>query len=126
MTTFAFHKIEEIQCTKIVFRKLSRNGKCFLNQFEDEIKDNSQYYSEFKTLLSYLEYYSTGAKLPVVKYKELSVKKHKLFEFRSKNLRLYGIPASNGRVIIMCGYKKNQDKDLNRLEALLKELINFL
>lgn len=125
MPKFAFINLDTIQGTKIIFRKLSRNGVCFLDEFEDEIKTNPQYYSEYKTLLSYLEYYANGNKLPVTKFREIKGNKYKQSEFKSKNLRIYTISVDDGKIIIMGGYKKSQSKDLNQLDHISKELKEY-
>jgi hypothetical protein len=125
MPNFAFLKIEAIRCSKINFRKLSRNGVCLLDEFEKEIKDNPQYTSEFKTLLAYIELYSSGLVLPERKFREIKSAKYKQYEFKSKNLRIYAVSGEGSKIIVTGGYKKNQKKDINQLKSISKELNQY-
>lgn len=122
MPTFAFRNIESIRCTIVTFKKLVRNGKCFLDEFEEEIKDNPKYKSEYKTILSYIELYSNSALLPKSKFREIKGKKPKQYEFKSKNLRIYAVQVENEKIIVIGGYKNTQTKDFNRLDVISKEL----
>lgn len=125
MINFAFLKIEAIHCSRITFKKLSRNGICLLDEFENEIKNNSQYASEFKNILAYIELYSSGYILPKSKFREIKDAKYKQFEFKSKNLRVYAVSGEESKIIVMGGYKSSQSKDINKLKSILKELKGY-
>ena len=56
MSEFVLKEIEAIKGSKYDFYKLEINGECSLDEFENEISSNKQYYSEFVTLISYAQH----------------------------------------------------------------------
>lgn len=74
-----------------------------------------------------MEMVSNGAKLPNTKFKMLKLsKKDKnagaIFEFKSKHLRLYGVADKTGRLILFCGYKNDQEKDILAVIAIVHQI----
>ena len=104
MRTFATQIIEAVK-GKQIFEKLIVNGLCLLDEFEEEIKVNPQYTSEFKTILSYMDFVANGASLPNTKFREIKGDhiKIKRYEFKSKHLRIYAFNQSGGKIVVIGG-----------------------
>jgi hypothetical protein len=128
MKKFTLHKIDEEEPDWCVgFYKLSINGKCPFDTFHLEVGNRKQYLEELNSIYLYIDYVSRGEKVPDSKFKELKRdKKDKIkdYEFRSRNLRVYVIKDSLGKVIVLGGYKSNQTSDLKRLRRIKKEYLN--
>ncbi|MDD2474991.1 MAG: hypothetical protein PHI32_03660 [Dysgonamonadaceae bacterium] len=91
MSKFVLKEIEAIKGSKYDFYKLEIDGVCSLDDFENDVCLNKQYYSEFKTLISYAQYFADGGRLPNNKLNsiQLNIKDVISFEFKSKHLRIY-------------------------------------
>lgn len=103
------------------------DGAGQLDNFEKDLNDTT-YQSEFKTLLAYMEYLGNNGSLPKTKFRDVTPKGEKVkeYEFKSKHLRIYTIQKTNGKIIILGGYKNNQDKDFPRFRSLKKQLLASL
>ena len=128
MRKFATVEMKEVKGSMQTFEKLYVDTICFIDEFEKEIKDNPQYSSEYKTILSYMNFFANGQILPETKFRVLKGGKGdiKRFECKSKNLRIYAIANSGGKLVIMGGFKKNQKRDINKLNAIAKDYINYI
>ena len=128
MRKFATVEMKEVKGSIQTFEKLYVDTVCFLDEFEKEIKEIPQYFSEYKTILSYMNFFANGQRLPDTKFKVLKGGKGdiKRYEFKSKNLRVYAIANSGGKLVIMGGFKKNQEKDINKLNGIVNEFITYL
>jgi len=126
MHIFATENMEEVKGSQQTFDKLFINGKCLLDDFEEEIRKNKQHYSEYKTILSYMNMLADGQSLPRKKFREIEGKKPnvKRYEFKSKNLRVYAFNKPNGKIVVIGGYKSNQDKDITQLNAIVTEFLS--
>ena len=124
MRTFATSIIEAIH-GKQTFEKLSVDGVCFIDELEAEIKSGGQYYSEFKTILAYMDFVANGKTLPKTIFREITSGniQTKRYEFKSKHLRIYAFNKPNGKIVVLGGYKKTQEKDIKKLNAIVKEYI---
>ena len=128
MRKFATVEMKEVKGSMQTFEKLYVETVCFIDEFVKEIQDNPQYSSEYKTILSYMNFFANGQMLPETKFRVLKGGKGdiKRFEFKSKNLRIYAIANSGGKLVIMGGFKKNQERDINKLNAIAKDYINYI
>lgn len=126
MLTFTIERIEAIYSLQ-EFDQLIINGKGQLDIFEEDLSDTT-YRSEFKTLLTYMEYLGNNGSLPKTKFREVTPKGEnvKEYEFKSKHLRIYAIQKTNGKIVILGGYKNKQDKDFLRFRSLKKQLLTSL
>jgi|GEM_PF-1261168 len=91
--------------------------------FEDDLED--KYYSQFISFAATISQISENKKPPP------RGKRRKLegidgaAEMRSNDLRLYYLTLKNhGYTICFCGYKKNQKKDIRKLNNLKRKLEN--
>jgi hypothetical protein len=118
---FALERILSIK-GKLGFYHLHINDKSQYKEFCDTIKGNSQYESELRTLLTYMELVSEIRRVPPKKYKPLKGYAN-AHEFRSKNLRVYVFHLEGtGKIVTCLGFKKNQTHDIKQF-GLLKERI---
>ena len=75
-----------------------------------------------------MEYLGNNGTLPKTKFRDVTPKGEKIkeYEFKSKHLRIYAIQKTNGKIVILGGYKNNQDKDFLRFRSLKKQLLTSL
>jgi len=127
MHTFATETIDAIR-GKQSFEKLVIDDVCLLDEFEKEINSNSQHKSEYTTILTYMNLVANGISLPNTKFREIkgSKIKHKRYEFKKGQLRIYAFNKPNGKIVVMGGYKKDQEKDISKLNTIVKEYITSL
>lgn len=126
MSKFALRNIEAIN-GKQTFNQLEVNNQKQLDDFETELSDTT-YISEYKTLLTYMEFVANNKTLPNTKFKDITPKKEKVkeYEFKSKHLRIYAIQQTNGKIIVLCGFKNNQKEDINKFRSLKKQYLESL
>jgi len=128
MSEFVLKEIEAIKGSKYDFYKLEVNGESPFDDFENEIYSNKRYKSEFITLIAYAQLFADGERLPINKLNtiHLNIKEVSSFEFKSKHLRIYFFCTDSNpdRIVVLCGYKNKQKKDLNRLTSIVKRYLN--
>lgn len=120
MSTFALRKVEAVKA-KQELDELVIDGVGQLEAFEQLITEtDKRFLTEFKTLLSYMEYAANGNSLPDTKFKDVTPAGtgHKEYEFKSKHLRVYAIKQPNGRIIVLGGFKTTQKADFKRFRSL--------
>ncbi|MGD9993479.1 MAG: hypothetical protein AB7S69_09285 [Salinivirgaceae bacterium] len=121
MPKYSLNKIVEIEGKQEIY-KLEIDDSCQFDDFEREIVKRKQYEEELTSILAHIEDFSNNKTLPEKKFKILnkSDKKDRIkeYEFKSRNLRVYGIKAPDGQIIIMGGYKSNQKKDLKKFRGI--------
>ncbi len=125
MRNFAVQKIDIIK-GKVVFNKLIVDGVSLLDEFENSLEE--QYESEMQSIYLYMEEVANLRSLPKSKFRELKDVKGdvKEYEFKSKHLRVYAIKQSNCKLIVMCGYKNTQDRDIIKFRSLKTRYISSL
>lgn len=122
MRTFASEIFEGVR-GKQVFEKLFVNGICLIDEFEKEVIERDQYVAEYKTLVTYMEFFANGKTLPEKKFREIKSGKLsvKQYEFKSKNLRVYVFGIFGGKMVVLGGYKNNQKADIRKFNSIVKE-----
>ncbi len=125
MHKFALEKIEAVKGRQTFF-KLKKGAKCFLDDFEAEIKRNGQYVGELASLYAIMEAVSNNQSLPKTKFREITLKKEiiKEYEVKTKNLRLYLIKHTNGKIVVFGGYKNNQKSDIRSFRSLKSQFLS--
>jgi hypothetical protein len=118
MTKFATIKVEEINAKEPV-EQLVINGKKQLDAFEEALKGTT-YLSEYKTLITYVEYLADGNTLPAKKFRHLKGVADGVteYEFKSKHLRLYAIQEPGKKLILFMGLKAEQEEDIQNFRHL--------
>ena len=126
MPKFTFEKIRAITAGQHKILQLQIDGKRQFDSFETELK-GTDYEIEYAQLTSWLDYYCKTGIIANGRLKELQRNKKdpiKEFEFRTTNLRFYAIQGVTGKIIILCGYKKNQKEELKKFRALKKQIFH--
>ncbi|MFZ1676726.1 MAG: hypothetical protein WAT91_05605 [Saprospiraceae bacterium] len=120
MIKFGLKKIESIN-SKQQFDQLEIDGIGILDLFEKVLKGTT-YQSEFKVMLTYMEYLGNSGLLPETKFKNITPVKESVseYEFKSKHLRMYAIQKTGGKIIVLGGFKNSQKKDIIRFRAIKK------
>jgi putative component of toxin-antitoxin plasmid stabilization module len=117
MIKFALEKIESVK-GKQTFMQLTIYKHGVLNEFENDLKDTT-YLTEYKTILAYMNFYSNNNRLPKTKFRMIE---KGLYEFKTKHLRIYCTSMHDGSIVILCGYKNEQDEDITKAKKLKEEI----
>ena len=128
MPIFALKKVVSIQAKQEV-DELEIDGIGQLIVFEQMLSEqDSQYVSELRTMLTYIEYIANGNSLPDTKFRDVTPlgEKVKEYEFKSKHLRVYAIKRENGKVLVLGGLKTTQKADFIHFRSLKKQYLNSL
>lgn len=122
MRTFVSEIFEIVQGKK-VFEKLFVDNVCLIEEFEQKIQANPQYISELKSIYAYMNFVASGRTLPKTKFREIKGDKitQKRYEFKSKNLRVYAFSIFGGKMVVLGGYKNNQEADIRKFNSIVKE-----
>lgn len=128
MSTFTLRKVEAVQA-KQELDELVVDGVGQLEAFEILLNEtDKRFLSEFRMLLSYMEYAANGNSLTDTKFKDVTPEGAtvKEFEFKSKHLRVYAIKKINGKIIVLGGFKTTQKADFKRFRSLKEQYLNSL
>ncbi len=125
MTTFALKKIQAIK-GKQVFYKLLKNNKCPFDEFEKSLE--IKYTSELVTIYAYMERVANRESMPAGKFKEITPSEEtiKEYEVKTKNLRVYLIKTTGGKIVIIGGYKNSQSSDIRKFRSLKKQYLQSI
>lgn len=128
MITFTVQPIIEFK-TRQKVNKLIRNGKCLIDDFLVNIKKDNNLSPELDVIIANLEDIADGKSLPKTRYRRLNLSsklKFTPYEVKSSNLRIYLIhEKETGQILIIGGKKSTQEKDLKKLEKLIKDYTQF-
>ncbi len=124
MRIFATQKIEAIKGIQ-VFKKLLVDDKCPLDEFERKLKSKKDK-SELRSIYALMDQVAINRSLSRNKFRviESCHPTLKCYEFKSRNLRVYAFSITNGKIIVLGGYKKTQKKDIRKLKSYLTEITN--
>lgn len=123
MRKFTTKKIKAINSREL-FEQLFIDERGQLDEFEKDLADTT-YLSEYNTLLTYMEYFGDGKRLPGTKCKDITQAKDiiKEYEFKSKHLRVYAIQLIKKKLVIIGGYKNSQPQDIKKFRSLKKHFL---
>jgi putative component of toxin-antitoxin plasmid stabilization module len=127
MTKFALKSLSSI-VGKQEIDLLIENDVCYFEEFEDEIKERHQKYNnELGSLLQILERLSNGESLPNEKFKDITPEKElvKEYEVKTKHLRIYLIKKTDGKIIVLGGYKNRQKKDIRKFRSIKSRYLDY-
>ena len=128
MPIFGLRKIIAVAGKQDFFELLIDNESQFEKYFE-EVKTNSQYYSEFKTILAYMNLVAELRMIPKEKFKDITPEKDKVkeYEFKSKHLRVYVFHLEKtGKIVTWCGFKNTQQDDISNFRSIKRRFLNSL
>lgn len=122
MSRFAIKKIEEIDGMQD-FYQLVIDDVPILDAFEAEVEE--RYVAEIGSMFYQMQRLSNLEKLGKKDYRPRKDLHQDAFEVKTENLRFYGMHVKKtGKVIILSGYKNDQDKDERRVKSLLRKIID--
>ena len=118
MSIFALENIDEVKNGACSFFKLSYNGRCFYDEFCEEIGNNAIEKKQLNIIRTYMNLMAeTNLQLPSVKFNSIKQgNKVIAYEFKSKDLRIYVVKQDPNIFVILGGHKKNQNKDIDYLK----------
>jgi len=125
MSIFVLDEINNVN-GDITFYRLIEDGHCYWNEFCIALENEGTYYEQVFTLTSQMNDKAKLKSLPEKKHKSFAthVKGVSGFEFRTKDLRAYGINAIEGNIIIFAGKKANQPRDEVKFRSIVRRYID--
>ena len=123
MPKFAVRKIEAV-VGKQQFGKLVIDEICPFDEFEKDVEQ--QYKSELHGIYNYMNAIANLQSVPNTKFHFYDDGKDGIreFEFKSKNLRVYGITQAGGKLIILGGTKAKQKDDQTEFRRLKAQFLD--
>lgn len=148
MSKFVIKNIESVKGTQTFKQLVIVGDKVNVNKLQLEIEDreknneeviqtgildeyeNSLQKSYQKSFLGIISIMNRVANLQPVadtKFKDVTPKGEliKEFEFKYQDLRVLAIKIQNGKLVMLCGYKNQQDKNFSRFRSLKKQYLEF-
>ena len=128
MPIFALKKIEAI-VGKQKFFEIIIDSESQYKSFCDAIKNNSQYVSELRTILTNMDLVANLQSLPKTKFKDITPAKEnvKEYEFKSKNLRVYAFHIKQtGKIVAYWGFKNSQKRDIVKFRSIKKQYLQSI
>lgn len=122
---FAVEKLEAVRGNgKVLFFKLVKDGVCWFDDFYEEQNKDAKHASELRFILSQMDYMAeTDAIFPKEKFNSIKQGKNVVgYEFKKNELRVYCLKPASNVVVVFGGYKKNQEKDVKRLQRIVEEV----
>lgn len=125
MSKFVLNDVETVK-GKQSFKKLSIDGRCPFDEFEEEMCKNFQ--SEVESIYAVMNNVANLKAVPTKRFHFYDDAKggHREFEFKSRHLRVYGITIEDGKLIILGGTKAKQKKDESSFRNLKKQYLESL
>lgn len=122
---YTLHLCRLIHATTIVVHELCENGDSLFEKFFEE--NMNVYKAELASIIRIIEETSNLRRYPNTKFRE--IKDHdllcKLYEAKSKHLRVYLFHEENtGRIIVSGGLKRDQNRDLRIIIKKIKHYYN--
>lgn len=121
--------VEEISDyeTEVPVFKLTRNGKCMYDAFVEKVKKDANISHEPDVIFAHIEDVANHLAPVEKKYRKIKgTKKFHLYEAKSRNLRVYLLHVSEGRIIILGGWKVNQKQDILKAISIADDYQAFL
>jgi hypothetical protein len=121
MSKFALDEMNNVNGV-ITFYRLIEDGVCYWNEFCVEIEKEGTHYEQVFALTAQMNRKANLQSLAEKKYHAYDTKVTGVsgFEFKTKDLRAYGIKDEQGNIIIFAGKKSNQDDDEVTFRSIVK------
>lgn len=116
MEEFYLCPLDDVENPKYKFYFLYKDGRCFCKEFFDSLTQKSDL-NELAELLAIMEKVDNN-NLPRSKYHYIPGDRYDrkdVYEFKTKHLRLYAIKKAPDYYLVVAGYKKGQDKDIEKV-----------
>jgi hypothetical protein len=96
------------------------------DQYENNLE--TKYTGAFSGIVAIMNRIANLQGLPDTKFRDITPDKEdvKEYEFKYQDLRVYAIKIFNGKLVILGGYKNDQDADYVKFRSLKKMYLQFL
>lgn len=113
---------------RLKFYKLLEDGKAQIDAFYDEICKSERLLKDFKSILTCMDYVAeTDSQMPKPKVNSIKDKgKDIAIEFKKNTLRVYCIKKAPNVLVVLGGFKKGQEADINKLKKFINNNKNLL
>lgn len=129
MCIFAVGKIEQIRDDgKIHFCKLFKDNRCLFDDFVNSISKNKIDEKKLKSIYACMDFMAENdSTLPLKKFNSIKKGKNVIgYEFKKDDLRVYCVKKEPNVIVILGGYKKNQEQDIDKFIRLISDAQSFL
>ncbi len=88
----------------------------------------SKYESSFRGIISIMDRVANLKSVPVDKFRDITPDKElvKEYEFKYQDLRVYAIKILNGKLVLLGGFKNQQDGDFSKFRSLKKAYLQSI
>jgi putative component of toxin-antitoxin plasmid stabilization module len=128
MHIFALKSIEGI-VSKQQVDMLVENEVCYFEEFETELKTrkNQKFINELGHVFTIVERLANCESLPQKKFKDITPRKETVreYEIKTKNLRVYLIKKTNGKIIVLAGFKNRQKGDIRKFRNIKSRYLEY-
>lgn len=116
MYNFYLTRLDDVENPKFQFYLLFCNGKNFFEEFANSLiqKSDKDELDSIRALMDKVD----NNNLPASKFKHIKGGKKDrkdVYEFKSKHLRVYAIKKEPDMYILLGGYKKGQESDIEKV-----------
>lgn len=130
MPIFKVIYIDYLRGSQEAFAKLLIDGECQYDEFCQELSLKT-HITQIKTIEAYMAHLADGNTLPKSKFRHLkrikTISDAKIYEFKSRDLRVYYFKLEKrGKIIILGGYKANQSSDIKKLRNIINQYFESL
>ena len=127
MYTFAFEKLDEVKNGKLIFYKILIDEVCLYDMFCKEVDGNKVLSKSMNKIRTYMNLLAEkDCLLPSAKFNSIKLKNKVIgYEFKSDIIRIYVIKKGFSVIVVLGGYKKNQEKDIEKFVKIINELKNY-
>ena len=122
MPKFALEKIRAVQGNQ-TFDKLLVDGIAPFDAFEKDLERKDR--RSLEKIYFYMNEVANNRSLPATKFKDVTPWRERVkeYEFKDGDLRVYGISKFGGKIIIIGGYKNQQEKDFRAFRSLKEQYL---
>ncbi len=123
MDDFYLRPLDDVDNPKYGFFLLYKNGRNYFEEFVGSLRQKSDL-AELDTIRALMDKVDNN-NLPKAKYRHISGGKRDrkdVYEFKSKHLRVYAIKKEPDYYIILGGFKKGQESDIEKIFRHFNEL----
>ena len=122
MPKFALEKIRAVQGNQ-TFEKLLVDGVAPFDAFEEDLESKDR--RSLEKIYFYMNEVANNRPLPATKFKDVTPRRERVkeYEFKDGDLRVYGISKFGGKIIIIGGYKNQQEKDFRAFRSLKEQYL---
>ncbi|MDP4285082.1 MAG: hypothetical protein Q8891_11710 [Bacteroidota bacterium] len=130
MRKFVIKNIEEVngrqECKQLVINKDGNEEIGVFDEFGNYLE--RKYSNLLAGIIGIMNRVANLETVSPDKFKDITPRGElvKEFEFKYRDLRVYAIKIFNGKLVVLCGYKNSQKKDIVKFRSLKKQYIESI